>query len=96
MTEHTPGPWKLASTDYQSFCPVPDCHCFGTGIIQAGSGALVAGTNCNEDRLADARLIAAAPELLAAIQKILAKWGNLHPDDRALLREVVAKAEERS
>jgi hypothetical protein len=65
MTEHTPGPW----TDEP----------WGTTarVIEAGNGATLAIVHCYlrtdwpnvAQRDANARLIAAAPELLAALQR---------------------------
>lgn len=65
-TKHTPGPWKTPGHD------IPIVHVYGAGrfpAIVAYYPALVhaggAGTTPDE-RVANARLIAAAPELLAA------------------------------
>lgn len=58
--QHTPGPWgfsKYAGRDYGIF---PD--------DSGGELALVRGDHDNEQQLANARLIAAAPELLAALK----------------------------
>lgn len=56
MSQHTPGPWKINPSDSE------DCI-----YIESGSDgiATVFGGNCAFD-LANARLIAAAPELLEA------------------------------
>jgi hypothetical protein len=37
-------------------------------------------------------LIAAAPDLLAALQKIVNNWDDLHPKDRQQARFAIAKA----
>lgn len=54
MTMHTPGPWGVTIT--------------GPGLlgIEGDDGALVAGVHGGND--ANARLIAAAPDLLAALE----------------------------
>ena len=60
-TQHTPGPWsvsKLATPDY-----APEF------AIHAGDDDLA--RTMNGDSEANARLIAAAPDLLAALQRIL-------------------------
>lgn len=49
----------------------------------------------NEQR-ANARLIAAAPDMLEALHKIINNWDDLHPKDRAQARAAIAKAEGRS
>jgi hypothetical protein len=90
-TTHTPGPWVLdrgADGDMlvTSLHESPDddvCHVYG-------------GNAGDDDRaLADARLIAAAPELLEALREALAEmeyaYGDGHtPTDRA--RAAIAKA----
>jgi len=64
MSEHTPGPWK--SAEYFN----GDC----LRVIQSGSGATIAKMSKDWpgiDIEANARLIAAAPALLAALKAIL-------------------------
>lgn len=63
---HTPGPWHTAArdSDYQS------------EVTQEVSGKTVALTYTSND--ADAHLIAAAPNMLAAIRKI-ASYGDVPP-----------------
>lgn len=59
--EHTPGPWRVA----------PDAARESITPIHSASGKNVAATPHTERGIADAALIAAAPDLLAAL-KILA------------------------
>ena len=47
---------------------------------------------CQSCQGQDDRLRAVNAKLLAAAEKILVKWGRLHPDDRALLREAIEEA----
>jgi len=54
MSAHTPGPWCYATSEL-----TPD------RISVYANGPL-----CYVDKLADARLIAAAPDLLAALQRL--------------------------
>lgn len=82
-TKHTPGPWKLDP----SFDPI-------TNIFQqiAGGGFFVAtvthgNAKGREEREANARLIAAAPDLLAALELCITSEGaacfsdmNSHPE----------------
>ena len=58
---HTPGPWKVANWSGGE-----------THVIQEGSGATICKMPTGwpeEDLICNARLIAAAPELLAALEK---------------------------
>lgn len=55
MSAHTPGPWQVRKIDPRSVA-IPDEH--GKLIVLAPSEA-------------DARLIAAAPDLLAALEEIV-------------------------
>jgi hypothetical protein len=55
VSKHTEGPWRA------------DDNGDGTSCITAGRGCDVADTRASVDEPANARLIAAAPELLAAL-----------------------------
>ena len=90
MSKHTPGPWKIRTLDGS----------LGT-IETADSNLQVAQAqqlyfndreNKHAERLANTALIAAAPELLAALHKIVNNWDNLHPKDRQQARAAIAKA----
>lgn len=73
MSNHTPGPWKSA-LDYDN----SGAYFIGTDSDIAGSLHFVAGTAvpfCGDDEeriKADALLIAAAPDLLDSIYRIVA------------------------
>lgn len=67
-TKHTPGPWKAHKTN-QARSGVPEFEIHWSDI-----GECVAEIVHGE---ADARLIAAAPELLAACQAFSALYGRL-------------------
>jgi hypothetical protein len=76
-TRHTPGPWRVEATAYRNQPHVVNEH-----------GAFVADTDAH-----NARLIAAAPELLAALQDCVAVPNKNRPDEvwqRA--RAAIAKA----
>ena len=60
MTEHTPGPWHVS--------PLPTTAILGREIIDAGGG--LAAETVPEN----ARLIAAAPDLLAACKGMVAAY----------------------
>lgn len=85
MSAHTPGPWSRES------------YVDGANekIVIRGDGLVVAEIECHHesvtDSRADARLIAAAPSLLAALQGFLAHYGSTDEvSNRA--RAAIAKA----
>ena len=85
---HTPGPWKLEH-DWRE---QP-----GAIIILSADNQIVADAWAPRiERVANARLIAAAPELLEALKSAVARldWHE-GPDDNADLRAIIAKAEGR-
>ena len=104
-TEHTPGPWT-DDTQYTGPRLVP----FQPGkLVQTIMGndedvAYMANWhNDNDERLANARLIAAAPDLLEACEAVLAneldaksaaEFGGYTLDDKIgdILRAAIAKA----
>lgn len=63
-TKHTPGPWHL--NHFEKF--PASIHCAGGYVAQATSGSMFELTE--EQRHANARLIAAAPELLEALKNL--------------------------
>ncbi|WP_341959239.1 hypothetical protein [Pseudomonas sp. RC10] len=89
MSNHTPGPWVVRE--------VPN---FG---LPSQVGYAI---DFNEDQeqvvdfvyeKPDAHLIAAAPELLAALEQLLGKaykqnWNDLYPDQLAVAEAALAKA----
>ncbi len=80
-TEHTPGPWEVYSK--------PQEHWMPQAIVACGEGG--------EERHQNARLISAAPDLLAAMLRLLEYPDNntpLHPGslDWEDARAAVAKA----
>lgn len=90
---HTPGPWTiLCSEDRRGARTVPK-------ITQPGKAGIVAtlGWPGEGDRTANARLIAAAPEMLEALRDTVAQldhqghltWGDV----RSLVIAAIAKAE---
>lgn len=102
MKTHTPGPWAYDKDSNEIFS-CNEAH--GCGWV-----ALVKGNDSNgqplpgEERHGNARLIAAAPELLDALKSLFADWVTLvgedlkeQSDDVALLwkccEAAIAKAE---
>jgi hypothetical protein len=96
---HTPGPWRAVNrgTGWEihhfSDATLPGCWC-GTADCH---GKLPEGMRTDFDREADARLAAAAPELLEACTRalrLLVECDNAHDlDDAAyVLRAAITKA----
>ena len=80
MTQHTPGPWKIfwRTNDMDYTWPIVGIgEANGEGVVDCGFGVWRDG----EEALANARLIAAAPDLLAALKGMLDHCA-LHSDDR--------------
>lgn len=98
MNKHTPGPWRIAEVQPARYPSYP---------IVNGDGAHVTRVDiCAHGRSgADAALIAAAPDLLAALQRATEVMGVLlyeptidqsaHEKAIALARAAIAKAEGR-
>lgn len=87
MTTHTPGPWTAHDDDGTGTMP-----CVLSGSVNRGGNFYVA--QCNN--YADARLIAAAPDLLGALQAIMIfVLTEEHPDFNVLeiARLAIAQAE---
>lgn len=89
QTQHTPGPWRTGDLYHTVFGPKAEAACPKTIAHMVGT-----------EVKANARLIAAAPELLAACETVLGRVDhtNIHTtieDMREtwnLLREAIAKA----
>lgn len=67
--KHTPGPWGVSS---ESPNIVKQYDCFGETRVIIGSASGYTGSACfptDEEAVHNARLIAAAPELLNAVEK---------------------------
>lgn len=104
-TKHTPGPWRVDVWKYSMATPPRECP---TIVAEKDAIAEVFALWCPDDReaerIANAHLIAAAPELLAALEGLLAEmdsyqygkpWpGRPHAKCDAALR-AIAKAKAR-
>ena len=89
--KHAPGPWWIS--DNHSDMRPEAIHCAGCNAIVATTWSIVP----EEMRKANARLIAAAPSMLAALRQLLDDDNplsdyNSKRDARAVAREVIAKA----
>ncbi len=76
MSKHTAGPWKLQTVSIESRGGSNTCHKIGPfhACIYDDWRPREAGIS-EEENLANARLIAAAPELLTACYSLLACCG---------------------
>lgn len=100
--KHTPGPW-VCQAAYGNHGLRIDSEAGGTlGHVRAfiPSGEIRHGAEVLtrwEEGFANARLIEAAPKLLASLKLILTRWDGCDADDTPpaveAAREVVAKAE---
>jgi len=79
--KHTPGPWEV----FESHT--------GPYVIDSAEQAAVCKLEWCLEAKANARLIAAAPELLDALRLVLAHAGALTGADWTAIRAAIAKAE---
>jgi hypothetical protein len=83
--KHTDGPWKFRFESIDS----------EWAIVTTASGSIIANVNSDLRQKANARLIAAAPDLLAALKKVLTMTEGIAPlgsfGEQA--RAAIAKAE---
>jgi hypothetical protein len=98
MTKHTPGPWKFKTAANGD----NGISAYDTGIFaEAFADVRHAGENNREEALANARLIAAAPEMLEALDIVVGclLWNKQDEASIEVMRRVNsvrAKAEGRS
>lgn len=78
-TPYTPGPWVAVRND-NAFAPVSQIFSKEKNLIVAGDVPLSA----------DARLVAAAPELLAACELAYANLSPLYPSHHLVMTELFA------
>lgn len=91
-TKHTPGPWFQGTGDYQ-YCVYDKKVWINPDGSRGGDTPNIVVVVSPADALADARLIAAAPEMLEALQGLLNALpsATTHPAIKAA-RAVIAKA----
>lgn len=97
MSKHTPGPWNIRRAQF----PVDGEYDYAIysdvdRVLAEVFGR--AGQNIFPPAEANARLIAAAPDLLAAAKLIASfavSWEPLTPGDIRMLTDAIAKAEGR-
>jgi len=82
--KHTPGPWKLS---------VDGCNAENNraNVVEGANGSLIVYGNANDS---DARLIAAAPDLLEALQELwdIHKGYEINSERAARINAAIAKA----
>lgn len=81
-TKHTPGPWKFS---FESINPE-------WAIVTTMGGAVVANVNADHRQEANARLIAAAPDLLEALRNFTDGREITYPAALVQARAALAKA----
>jgi hypothetical protein len=89
MNKHTPGPWK-AHFEEAYYVTGPDRGRVAMMLNLKGAHGL-GGRRTGEESAANARLIAAAPELLGALQKAVARQGFSN-DELRDARAAITKA----
>ena len=110
MTGHTPGPWKVKPIGKEIYVEADHlpgwssaCNPF---ICDMQASECIDPAQVKEERpriLANAQLIAAAPDLLQALEKLLEEYkacerfidhgyGKVHPQTLAVAEEAIEKA----
>ena len=92
MSNHTPGPWKVS----RRFDVYQDTQVPGVGgtFVASTKGISELPESVNQVCEADARLIAAAPDLLKALQDILIFDSALSQENaRAAIRKAIGGSE---
>lgn len=85
---HTPGPWKLRRAEHvleHDFILHTGSHIMAWSIPRADRS----NTGKKSEHIANAKLIAKAPELLKALETIAA--GNTNPDEMVEIARVAVK-----
>ena len=94
-TEHTPGPWTVEPWEYQGEpSAIPTIRTERDAIAQV-CGLWRDGESDTEEREANARLLAAAPVMLAALKWVAQEieWGHDMAASAAILSQAIAQAE---
>jgi hypothetical protein len=93
---HTPGPWKMSGSTTAVYRAVQDGNWAGHSDLNEPIAWLTDTGRNAEETEANARLIAAAPELLAALKKIDANAAESPEWIRRVARKARRKAEGRA
>ena len=104
MSEHTPGPWRVEqdTTLIWGKCDPEDRSTFGMGYpiaearVMFGHGSPFCRSARHDEAEANARLIAAAPDMLAVLKKVRetddAYDIGFSEQERDALHDAIAKA----
>ena len=84
----TPGPWSMKPQRVLAVVPIVDA----TGRLIATTSSGHGEKNRRETNISNARLIAAAPDLLFTLQRVLDNGGCIDDDLWNRMREVIAAA----
>jgi hypothetical protein len=87
---HTPGPWRTDRNDIHSGQISVVHHCVGNDWVEVWSPDAIAADQ--KEMEANARLIAAAPELLEALEELYHLIDDAHDGDRVFTLELAQKA----
>ena len=92
MSAHTPGPWVVSGLDPHVAGPMRILILAGAAVPQLQAVARIVDRGPEAEP--NARLIAAAPELLAALRDAVAALGGIHSDHVSdSVRAAIAKAD---
>jgi len=94
MTTHTPGPWPIGRVNFGAYHAGPATLEYPSK--EAIDYAAKSGVDLLARRLANAYLIAAAPNMLAALKYVLASLECGDPVDPQIVRDAAALAEGRA
>ena len=97
MNEHTPGPWSVRRWSWPtevtgSIHQVISADRFPTAFVPAWDEPNPGEVEASEEAKANAHLIAAAPELLEALQDMVSDHASLSAATLAFARAAIAKA----
>lgn len=100
--QHTPGPWTIAHSTISWWIKAPSDQSgqLAGGALPADTWHMTREQRRESTAMANARLIAAAPEMLAALEAIEAapawgapdRWETTPTEVRVLARAAIAKA----
>jgi len=96
---HTPGPWFMGQVGEDEYgfdsCSIGAFDVSDRPVKDHFEDSIAEVSGCNHDCAANARLIAAAPELLAACRLALHAFERHDAIDWSVLEQVIAKADGR-
>ena len=95
--KHTPGPWRIIPIEDNKRTHQGALHIFPTEGSPVASVRSVNVRHPRPQAVADAQLIAAAPDLLAALKDAIELFGVSNPDQNSwqhVAAAAIAKAEE--